>query len=32
MGSFLPSVTTVTANQILPMEASFGMEVWAVLE
>ena len=31
-GDLLPSVTTVTANQILPMEASFGMEVWAVLE
>ena len=31
-GELLPSVTTVTANQILPAEASFGMEVWAVLE
>ena len=31
-GDLLPSVTTVTANQILPAEASFGMEVWAALE
>ncbi len=31
-GDLLPAVTTVTANQILPAEASLGMEVWAVLE
>ena len=30
--SGLPAVTTVTANQLLPPEAGFGMEVWAVLE
>ena len=28
----LPAVTTVTANQILPSGANFGLEAWAVLE
>ncbi len=28
----LPAATTVTANQLLPSEAHFGLEAWAVLE
>ena len=28
----LPAATTVTANQLLPPEAHFGLEAWAVLE
>jgi len=31
-GDQLPAVTTVTANQLLPPEAGYSMEVWAVLE
>lgn len=28
----LPSATTITANQLMPPEANFGLEAWAVLE
>ena len=28
----LPAATTVTANQLLPSEANFSLEAWAVLE
>jgi len=31
-GNILPSVTTVTANQILPAGSDFAMELWAVLD
>ena len=31
-GDSLPSATTITANQLMPSEASFGLEAWAVLE
>lgn len=31
-GDLLPAVTTVTANQLLPPETSYSMEVWAILE
>ncbi len=31
-GDSLPAVTTITANQVLPTGANFGMEAWAVLE
>lgn len=28
----LPAATTITANQLIPAEADFGLETWAVLE
>ena len=28
----LPASTTITANQLMPSEANFGVEAWAVLE
>ena len=28
----LPSATTITANQLMPSDANFGLEAWAVLE
>ncbi len=31
-GENLPSSTTITANHLIPPEASFGLEAWAVLE
>ena len=31
-GEGLPAATTITANQLMPPEASFGLETWAVLE
>lgn len=31
-GENLPSATTITANQLMPTEAGFGLEAWAVLE
>lgn len=31
-GESLPASTTITANQLMPHEASFGLEAWAVLE
>ena len=31
-GDSLPSATTITTNQLMPSEASFGLEAWAVLE
>ncbi len=31
-GEDLPSATTITANQLMPSDANFGLEAWAVLE
>ncbi len=31
-GENLPAATTITANQLMPLEANFGLEAWAVLE
>ena len=31
-GESFPASTTITANQLMPPEASFGLEAWAVLE
>ncbi len=31
-GDSLSSATTITANQLIPSEANFGLEAWAVLE